>query len=95
MNQRYCVFRLQGIKTACEGPEHFGDCLTPRMLDAADDLYHLLIPRHWRHLAGNTAPPANQSLPTWMTDLQNRAQHFEKILVLVSMSLPDIASIVI
>jgi len=65
------------------------------MLDAADDLYHLLIPRHWRRLAGNTAPPANQSLPTWMTDLQNRAQHFEKILVLVSMSLPDIASIVI
>ena len=54
------------------------------MLDAADDLYHLRIPAHWRHLAGTAAPPSKQSLATWVADLQNRVQHFEKILVLVS-----------
>ena len=61
-----------------------GDLLSPEMLAAADDLFHMRIPQKWRSLAADTAPPANYSLANWLTDLSNRCQHFERILVLVS-----------
>ena len=63
-----------------------GDQLSPAVLDIADDLYHLRVPKQWCKLAGNTAPPSNYALGTWLTDLANRCQHFERILVLVSLS---------
>ena len=74
---------LQAIKAACELTA-LGDQLTPEQLQCADDLYHLRIPVLWCQLAKDTAPPPNQALSTWLTDLTNRAQHFEKMLLLVS-----------
>lgn len=73
---------LQTIKNACE-LNNMGDQLTTTLLEIADDLYHLRIPKHWCWLADNTAPPPNYALGTWLTDLANRVQHFERILVLV------------
>ncbi len=72
----------QTIKAACE-VESLGDVLSPQLLGAADDLYYQRIPSNWRLLAGETAPPPTQSLTTWLADLQNRAQHLEKILTQV------------
>ena len=74
---------FQTIKAACEA-NALGDMLTPQMLESADDLYHLRIPQYWCHLSGQTAPPPNQGLGTWLNDLAARCAHFEKILVLVS-----------
>ena len=78
----HCV-SLQAIKAACEVGS-MGDQLSPETLAAADDLYHLCLPATWCRLAGATAPPPNHSLANWLTDLQNRCQHFERILVMVS-----------
>lgn len=74
---------FQSIKNACE-VDNLGDRLSPATLEAADDLYYLRIPRLWCKLAGDTMPPPNQALATWLTDLANRCQHFERILLLVS-----------
>jgi uncharacterized membrane protein YfbV (UPF0208 family) len=76
-------FSAQAIKTACE-TSMMGDQLSPGQLAAADDLYHLRIPARWLALSYGTAPPPNQALATWLTELNNRSQHLEKILVLVS-----------
>ena len=54
------------------------------VLAAADDLYHMRIPEQWRRLAGDTAPPPNYNLASWLNDLTGRCQHFERILVHVS-----------
>ena len=43
-----------------------------------------VIPSKWRRLLGVTAPPVGQPLISLINDLQNRTQHFEKILVLVN-----------
>ena len=61
-----------------------GDMLTPDHLEAADDLYHNRIPAHWCRMAGDTAPPQGYACAAWLSDLQNRAQQFERILSLVS-----------
>ena len=61
-----------------------GDELSPEMLEAANDLYHMRIPSAWLKMAGDTAPPATHSLTSWLQDLTYRGQHFERILVYVS-----------
>lgn len=66
-----------------------GDVVCPNVLAAADDLYHLRLPRSWCRLVGSTAPPPSYSLAAWLADLQSRCQHFERILVLVNTVQPS------
>ena len=61
-----------------------GDVLSDTVLAAADDLYHMRIPDLWRNMSGDTAPPPNYNITSWLTDLTSRCQHFERILVHVS-----------
>jgi dynein heavy chain len=78
---------LKSIKRACE-LSNYGDLLSDQHQQVADDLYHVRIPDRWRHLAGGTAPPAGHSLPLWLTDLQNRCAHYERILALGREKMP-------
>ena len=80
---------FQAIKAACE-VNVLGDQLNPHQLAAADDLYYLRIPSSWLAMSRGTAPPPNQALGTWLTDLTNRCQHLEKILVLVGYILTSV-----
>ncbi len=77
------LLRFQSIKAACEVGS-LGDLLSPSVLAAADDLFHMRIPETWRQMAGQTAPPPGHSLANWLVDLTARCQHFERILVHVS-----------
>ncbi|XP_023932050.1 dynein heavy chain 8, axonemal-like [Lingula anatina] len=78
---------LVAIKNACELGT-FGDQLTPDMILAADDLYHMRIPRTWCALSGHSAPPQNYPLGQWLTSLTERNQHFEKIIILGREKMP-------
>ena len=70
------------IRNACE-TESLGDQVSETVLSAADDLYHLRIPRVWCNMSGPSAPPLTWGLGSWLNELQNRCHHFEKILILV------------
>ena len=71
---------FQSIKSACE-VGNLGDMLSEGVLAAADDLYHMRIPELWRQMSGDTAPPPNYNISSWLADLTSRCQHFERILV--------------
>ncbi|XP_077863125.1 dynein axonemal heavy chain 5-like [Saccoglossus kowalevskii] len=74
---------LQTLKQITENPVGlFGDRLSEKLLSIADDLYNQRVPEAWRKLAGDSAPPSNWQLASWFADLQQRCQHFERILVL-------------
>lgn len=60
-----------------------GDTLAPEQLSVADDLYYQRIPKLWRQASGAAAPPALQTLTTFINDVVARSAHFERILVLV------------
>lgn len=60
-----------------------GDQLSDHYLSAADDLYHLRIPRIWCKMTGTTAPPYTYNAAQWLRDLEDRWKHFEKILSMV------------
>ncbi|XP_064629693.1 uncharacterized protein LOC135488785 isoform X2 [Lineus longissimus] len=83
---------LMTIKAAVDvsekGPNSFGDQLTPRMLETADDLYFNRIPQAWLKLAGPTAPPPTYGVDKWLNDLSQRTQHFERILSLGKEKMP-------
>lgn len=53
------------------------------VLEAAAALSHLRIPLRWVQLAGNSSPPASWSLSAWLTDLQNRHSHIERLVTQV------------
>lgn len=80
-NKTYPAFPPQTIKTAVE-LNQLGDRLTAEELEAADALFYARIPKRWLDLAGPTAPPSSYPVVNWMTELQNRCQHLERILVL-------------
>ena len=73
---------LQTIRNACEN-NMMGDQLSDHYLSAADDLYHLRIPRIWCQMTGTTAPPYTYNAAQWLRDLEDRWKHFEKILSMV------------
>jgi dynein heavy chain len=60
-----------------------GDQLSDHYLSAADDLFHLRIPRIWCKMTGTTAPPYTYNAAQWLRDLEDRWKHFEKILSMV------------
>lgn len=74
---------LQSIKAATE-EGLCGDRVTEELLEAADDLYHLRIPRKWCQLGGDSSPPPTWSLAAWFTDLSNRFLHIDRIIVQVN-----------
>ncbi|KAK3577475.1 hypothetical protein CHS0354_032326 [Potamilus streckersoni] len=80
-------YSLTMIRNACE-TNNYGDQVSDSVLSIADDLFHLRIPALWCHMSGNSAPPLTWSLAQWLTELQNRCHHFEKILVLGREKMP-------
>jgi hypothetical protein len=66
-----------------------GDQMSEKTLSIADDLYHLRIPQLWCQMSGHSAPPLTWGLGQWLTELQSRCHHFERILTLVSTSLSE------
>lgn len=75
------------IRNACE-TESLGDQISETVLSAADDLYHLRIPRVWCQMSGASAPPLTWGLGSWLNELQLRCHHFEKILILGREKMP-------
>ncbi|XP_048577711.1 dynein axonemal heavy chain 8 isoform X3 [Nematostella vectensis] len=71
---------LVAIKAATDDSV-YGDQLSEEMLDAADDLYQLRIPKLWCTLGGDASPPATWSLAAWFTDLGSRFSHIDRIVV--------------
>ncbi|XP_071504103.1 dynein axonemal heavy chain 5-like [Diadema antillarum] len=70
------------LKTLCENPnETFGDQMSERLIHIADDLFHHRIPEVWCQMCGDSAPPPNWTLSQWMTDLAQRCQHLERIII--------------
>ena len=65
-----------------------GDKLSGDILSDANDLYHMRVPAIWCEIAQGTGPPQNFSLSSWLLDLSNRSQHYERILILVSYIFP-------
>ena len=53
------------------------------MLEVAAALYHQRIPSRWLKLAGNSSPPGSWSLSAWLTDLQSRHSHIERVVTQV------------
>ncbi|XP_060567478.1 dynein axonemal heavy chain 5-like [Ruditapes philippinarum] len=78
---------LTMIRNACE-TDSLGDQVSDTVLSAADDLYHLRIPRVWCKMSGPSAPPLTWGLGSWLNELQNRCHHFEKILILGREKMP-------
>ncbi|XP_033113255.1 dynein heavy chain 5, axonemal-like isoform X2 [Anneissia japonica] len=73
---------LQKLKNLTENPtEMFGDLFSDKLIDVADDMFHLRLPLIWRNLAGDSAPPATWQLGQWLTDLAQRCLHLEKIII--------------
>ncbi|XP_041462850.1 dynein heavy chain 8, axonemal-like [Lytechinus variegatus] len=70
------------LKVLCESPnETFGDQMSERLIDIAVDLFHHRIPSVWAEMCGDSAPPPNWTLAQWMSDLSQRCQHLERIIV--------------
>ena len=80
----YSPFSLQAIKVATES-NLLGDQMSEHTLSVADDLYHLRIPQLWCDMSGYSAPPLTWGLGQWLTELQSRCHHFERILSLVGL----------
>ncbi|XP_053397319.1 dynein axonemal heavy chain 5-like isoform X6 [Mercenaria mercenaria] len=78
---------LTMIRNACE-TESLGDQVSETVLSAADDLYHLRIPRVWCKMSGPSAPPLTWGLGSWLNEMQSRCHHFEKILILGREKMP-------
>lgn len=55
----------------------------PDVLEVAAALSHSRIPSRWLQLAGNSSPPGSWSLSAWLTDLQNRHFHIERVVTQV------------
>ncbi|KAL4232681.1 hypothetical protein ACF0H5_007369 [Mactra antiquata] len=78
---------LSMIRNACE-TESLGDQVSDAVLSAADDLFHLRIPRVWCQMSGASSPPLTWGLGSWLNELQSRCHHFEKILILGREKMP-------
>lgn len=78
---------LTAIKTATES-NLLGDQMSEHTLSVADDLYHLRIPQLWCNMSGYSAPPLTWGLGQWLTELQSRCHHFERILSLGREKMP-------
>lgn len=84
----YSTVWLQAIKNACE-TESFGDNLSEHIVSAADDLYHMRIPKTWCQMAGSAAPPLTMSVAAWLSGdrdrdgLLARSMALEKLIGLV------------
>ncbi|XP_052708586.1 uncharacterized protein LOC128183562 isoform X10 [Crassostrea angulata] len=78
---------LTTIRNACEN-NVMGDQLSDHYLSAADDLYHLRIPRIWCKMTGTTAPPYTYNAAQWLRDLEDRWKHFDKILSMGRKAMP-------
>jgi hypothetical protein len=59
----------------------------PDVLEVAAALYHLRIPSRWLQLAGNSSPPGSWTLAAWLTDLQGRHSHIERVVTQVGETL--------
>ncbi|XP_070190368.1 uncharacterized protein [Littorina saxatilis] len=78
---------LTAIKVATES-NLLGDQMSEHTLLVADDLYHLRIPQLWCQMSGHSAPPLTWGLGQWLTELQSRCHHFERILSLGREKMP-------
>ncbi|XP_041109797.1 dynein heavy chain 8, axonemal-like [Polyodon spathula] len=78
---------LQAIKSSTEYLSMFGGRLSEMELSVARDLYQQRVPQHWSCLAGR-AFPLTQGHTAWISDLQQRVSHFEKILLLGQEKMP-------
>ncbi|XP_076466964.1 uncharacterized protein LOC143298129 [Babylonia areolata] len=78
---------LTAIKVATES-NLLGDQMSEHTLSVADDLHHLRIPQLWCDMSGNSAPPLTWGLGQWLTELQSRCHHFERILSLGREKMP-------
>ncbi|XP_033874385.3 dynein axonemal heavy chain 8-like [Acipenser ruthenus] len=78
---------LQAIKSSTESLSMFGGRLSEMELCVARDLYQQRAPQHWSCLAGR-AFPLTQGHTAWISDLQLRVSHFEKILLLGQEKMP-------
>ena len=78
-----CFFLPKAIKTATDA-DVFGDYLSDEYLKDAEELFHFKVPQRWCQLAGLSSPPNTWTLATWISDLQNRFNHMEKILYQVT-----------
>jgi hypothetical protein len=76
------LITIQIIKTSVSDGIH-GDLVPPDVLEVAAALYHLRIPSRWLQLAGDSSPPGSWSLTAWLTDLQSRHAHIERVVTQV------------
>ncbi|RXM36617.1 Dynein heavy chain 5, axonemal [Acipenser ruthenus] len=77
----------KAIKSSTESLSMFGGRLSEMELCVARDLYQQRAPQHWSCLAGR-AFPLTQGHTAWISDLQLRVSHFEKILLLGQEKMP-------
>ncbi|KAJ1151043.1 hypothetical protein NDU88_003830 [Pleurodeles waltl] len=80
---------LQAIKSAMDSEDIMGDQLSESVMSVINDLYHKRTPAHWCMLAGNVSYPPECSASTWISEVQQRVAHFEKILHLGREKMPS------
>ncbi|KAG2467824.1 DYH8 protein, partial [Polypterus senegalus] len=73
---------IQTIKNCTEALNIFGDRLPPAELSVARDLIQQRAAKHWLTIGKMASPDRYWTTMTWISDLQQRVLHFEKILQL-------------
>uniref|UniRef100_A0A8C5PRN0 Uncharacterized protein n=1 Tax=Leptobrachium leishanense TaxID=445787 RepID=A0A8C5PRN0_9ANUR len=79
---------LQNIKDFMESSDLLGDQLSETAVLIIHDLHYKRVPTHWCKLAWRFPCPSDWSISSWVSDLQQRASHFEKILQLGREKMP-------
>ncbi|XP_051780690.1 uncharacterized protein LOC114649411 [Erpetoichthys calabaricus] len=79
---------IQTIKNCTEALNIFGDHLPPAELSVARDLIQQRAAKHWLTIGKMASPDGYWTTMTWISDLQQRVLHFEKILQLGQEKMP-------
>ncbi|KAM8953036.1 dynein axonemal heavy chain 5-like [Pelodytes ibericus] len=79
---------LQNIKDFLESPDMLGDQLSETTVTIIQDLHHRRAPTYWCKLAWSFTCPSDWSISSWISDLQQRVTHLEKILQLGREKMP-------
>ncbi|CAH2249077.1 dynein gamma chain, flagellar outer arm-like [Pelobates cultripes] len=79
---------LQNIKDFVESPDMLGDQLSETTIMIIRDLHLKRAPKYWCKLAWSFSLPPDWSVSYWISDLQLRVAHFEKILQLGREKMP-------